>query len=364
MKSYGKAVVTAKLLTLLLVAVGFFSATVFHSSSTSVKAFVAQDKPVATPSNQQPSSKKLDPAAWGGNHAGKPVPEFTQGDECLFCHRNTIGATWQQNAHGVSVRQSEDAPEFVAMVKSQPKLNALANQIEYFMGSRHRVRFLKKDGFGKFAMLDSQAILNAEHKATAWESVEKPTWDKEKYANRCTGCHNTGIDAATKAFSAFGLDCYACHGSVDLNHSNDISLILLSKKRRNDAKVITSICAQCHLRESQSRSTGLPYPNNFVAGDNLFQDLVVNLARAEDEKLNPGDRHIWRNVRDVAVNGDESITCLSCHQIHAVAGANPPTNPTLRHRRILRAPICSECHAADSFKNPKPYTVHSGLCEY
>ena len=90
----------------------------------------------------------------------------------------------------------------------------------------------------------------------------------------------------------------------------------------------------------------------------------MNWAKADDEKLNAGDRHIWRNVRDVAVNGDESITCLSCHQIHAVAGANPPTNPTIRHRRILRAPICSECHAADSFKTPKPYVVHSGLCEY
>lgn len=345
----------AKTLAVILAASVFFAAFGFHPSAASVKTTSTQDKPNAPGAVQTPP-KKLDPAGWGGNHVGKPVPEFIHGDECLFCHRNTTGSTWQQNAHGVTVRQTEDASELVAVLKSQPKLDAFASQIEYFLGSRHRVRFLKKDGYGKFAMLDTQAVLNAEHKAERWEAIEKPTWNKEKFANSCVGCHSTGVDTATKAFSAFGLDCYTCHGSVDLNHGNDTSLILLSKKRRNDAKVITSICAQCHLRESKSRSTGLPYPNNFVAGDNLFQDLTVNWARAEDEKLNPGDRHIWRNVRDVAVNGDESITCLSCHQIHA--------NTSIRHRRILRAPICSECHAADSFKNPKPYTVHSGLCEY
>ncbi|MEO6724573.1 MAG: multiheme c-type cytochrome [Blastocatellia bacterium] len=327
-----------------------------------MKTSSSQDKPTAKSPAQQ--TKKLDPAVWGGNHAGKPVPEYVHGDECLFCHRNTIGATWQNNAHGITIRQREDAPELTALLKTQPKLNDLAEQIEYFLGSRHYVRLMKKEGYGKFSLLNTKAVLTADHKVERWEAADKPAWDKEKFGNNCAGCHATGVEAATKEFAAFGIDCYACHSVVDPNHGNDTSLVLLSKKNRSNVKVITSLCAQCHLRESKSRSTGLPYPNNFVPGDNLFQDLMVNWAKADDEKLNAGDRHIWRNVRDVAVNGEENITCLSCHQIHAVAGANPPTNPTIRHRRILRAPICSECHAADSFKNPKPYVVHSGLCEY
>ena len=32
------------------------------------------------------------------------IPEHVHGDECLFCHRNDIGQTWQQNTHGVSLR--------------------------------------------------------------------------------------------------------------------------------------------------------------------------------------------------------------------------------------------------------------------
>jgi hypothetical protein len=300
--------------------------------------------------------KPIDPKAWGGNHVGKPIPDYVHGDECLFCHRNTIGSTWQNNAHGVDLRQREDAPELTRMLESQPALAEVAKQVEYFLGSRHRVRFLKKDGYGKFAMLSAHAALSANNQPATLIDHEKLAWDKEKFANRCAGCHTTAVDPETRAFSAFGLDCYTCHGSVDLNHTNDISLVLLSKLRRNDAKVITSLCAQCHLRESKSRSTGLLYPNNFVAGDNLFQDLEVDWARADEPKLNPGDRHIWRNARDVALYGDESITCLSCHQIHA--------NSSVKHQRVERTLICAECHQGEGFKDVKKYEVHSPLCEY
>jgi predicted CXXCH cytochrome family protein len=310
-------------------------------------------------SQDSTQNKTVDPKAWGGNHVGKPIPEYVQGDECLFCHRYDVGVTWQKNAHGVAVRKREDAPELAKMLEAQPSLSGVAKQIEYFMGSRHRVRFLKENGYGKFAILIAQADLGEGAQAKLPAKIidgDKLTWDKEKFAARCAGCHATAVDAGAKTFSAFGLDCYVCHGDVDVNHSKDTSLVLLSKKRRNDAKVITSLCAQCHLRESKSRSTGLPYPNNFIAGDNLFQDLDADWTKADDEKLNAGDRHVWRNARDVALYGNESITCLSCHQVHG--------SSSLKHRRILRAAICSECHQNDGFKVVKRYAVHSSLCEY
>lgn len=305
---------------------------------------------------QKNEEKKVDPKAWGGNHIGRPIPDYVHGDECLFCHRYDVGVTWQKNAHGVTVRQREDAPELTKMLEAQPALAGESKVIEYFLGSRHRVRFLKKDGYGKFAILNAQAVLGEKGQATSLIDHEKPVWDKSKFADRCAGCHSTAVDPATKAFSAFGLDCYTCHGVVDLNHSKDTSLVLLSKKRRSDAKAITSLCAQCHLRETKSRSTGLSYPNNFVAGDNLFQDLEVDWSKADDEKLNAGDRHVWRNAREVALYGNETITCLSCHQVHG--------GSSLKHRRVLRASICSECHQGDGFKNVKRYSVQSDLCEY
>lgn len=129
-----------------------------------------------------------------------------------------------------------------------------------------------------------------------------------------------------------GLDCYTCHGDVSLDHTKDTSQIWLSKKRRDDALAVTSICAQCHLRGAVARSTGRAYPNNFIAGDNLFLDYSADFVKADDGSLNPGDRHVWRNVRDVTGNAS-GTTCLSCHSVHG--------NSSAKHRRnLLRLPQC------------------------
>jgi predicted CXXCH cytochrome family protein len=304
----------------------------------------------------------LDPAAWGGNHVGKPFPEFVTGDECLFCHRNTIGTTWQANAHGITVRHREDAPALRRILTEQPKLAPVARDIEFFLGSRHRVRFLKQDARGKFALLPAQAVLTRSDQAQEWIGLESLRWDSDRFANTCAGCHTTAVDPATKTFAAFGLDCFTCHGDVTLDHTRDTSLVWWSAKRRNakdfrEIQAMTSICAQCHVREGRSRSTGLPYPNTFVAGDNLFQDFTVDFSRAEAADVNPGDRHVLRTVRDVVLYGSSTLTCLSCHRVHA--------SSTTKHRLVPRAPVCFDCHDSQGSRlATKVYEVSSRLCEY
>src|SRR5205807_2128167 len=132
----------------------------------------------------------------------------------------------------------------------------------------------------------------------------------------CAGCHATAVDVKERSFAARSLDCYVCHGEVVLEHSKNTALVHLSRKRKDDARVVTSICAQCHIRTGKSRSTGLPYANNFVAGDNLFRDFQVDFSDTALAKLNPGDRHVLENIRDVVILGKEEITCLSCHEVH------------------------------------------------
>src|SRR5215813_3803638 len=300
----------------------------------------------------------VDPASWGGNHVSKPIPEYVHGDECLFCHRNTIGVTWQKNAHGLTVRQGEDAPELQTLAGKLPELSSVVSEIGYFLGSRHRVRFLKKSGYGKFSMLNLSAVIGAIGKGGVIDkaSGDSPSWDKEKFGRRCAGCHASAVDASTNSFAAFGIDCYACHGVATLDHSKDTSLMWLSKTRRDDVRAITSICAQCHVRYGKSRSTGLPYANTFIAGDNLFQDFAVDFAKVDDETLNPADRHVLRNVRDVTVRGDLSTFCLTCHDLHV--------SSTSRHSQARRGAICADCHGTKFTPQVKPYEVHSPLCEY
>src|SRR5260221_189539 len=100
--------------------------------------------------------------------------------------------------------------------------------------------------------------------------------------------------AQTRDPAAWGSD----HVGKALPQTGDSGLMLLSKKRADGPEVITSICAQCHLRGGKSGSTGLPYPNQFVAGDNLFRDFRVDFAKADDPTVNDADRHVYRKVRD------------------------------------------------------------------
>jgi hypothetical protein len=131
----------------------------------------------------------------------------------------------------------------------------------------------------------------------------------------------------------------------------------LSKKRGDSPRVVTSICAQCHLRTGQSKSSSLPYPNNFVAGDNLFRDFQVDLSPLALAKLNPADRHVQENVRDVVILGKDELTCLSCHEIHKTS--------TRKHRLLALGPSCFTCHnETGSKKIRKSFEVHSPTCEY
>jgi predicted CXXCH cytochrome family protein len=286
------------------------------------------------------SAQPLDPAGWGDDHVGKAVPNFTSGDECLFCHRD-VGPGWPTNRHGQTVRAVEaDSPLFKGL-SSSPLLRGVANQVEFVLGGKASRRFMKRSvEHGRLDLLDENAA----------------RWDAQTFGARCAGCHASGVDSGKQTFTAVSLDCFVCHGDVPDQHTTQGSLAVLSPKRKESAAVVTSICAQCHLRGGVSKSSGLPYANHFVAGDNLFRDFRIDLAAAATEKLNPGDRHVHENVRDVVVNGREGVTCLSCHNIHQQSAK--------KHHTVANGAICLNCHTAESKKVRVSYEVHSKTCDY
>ena len=100
--------------------------------------------------------------------------------------------------------------------------------------------------------------------------------------------------------------------------------------------------------------------NRMLAGPTKAEkskDYEVDLSKADDPTLNPGDRHVLRNVRDVAVNGVEFPTCIGCHDLHK--------SSSVKHKRAPRTAICNDCHNAEGpIKGSKPYSVSSALCEY
>jgi len=165
----------------------------------------------------------------------------------------TVADTWQQNPHARTIRVNDDG--------------------DYFIGAKpDHARALKKNGYGKYAI----------------QKPDKSGWEDDKFPLKCAGCHTTALDSETHAFGEPALDCYTCHGIADINHSSNTALMWLSAKHSKDPKLITSNCAQCHLRGGRSKSSGLPYANLFVAGDNLFTDFQFDPKEADNPDLNDG----------------------------------------------------------------------------
>lgn len=302
--------------------------------------------------------KKLDPAAWGEDHVGKEMPDYVTGDQCLFCHRNDIGPTWDKNKHGRTVRFTDkDKPPLNELDKT-PELKKIAQETELIMGRDSLIRFLKPSGeYGKLAMATASLVPAHGQTAAVIKNGDNPTWDKQKFANGCAGCHATAVESKAAAYGAFSLDCYSCHGDVTLDHTNDTRLMHLSRKRGDKPQIVASICAQCHLRGAKSKSTGRPYADQFIAGDNLFKDFQADFSDKFIDSLNPGDRHIYHNIRDIVVEGVEHVTCLTCHEVHV--------NSSAKHTVVRESAMCLDCHKAGEPKNkPIKYEVHSGACEY
>src|SRR5262245_14084927 len=303
---------------------------------------------------QQP--KLLDPAAWGGDHVGKPVANFTSGDECLFCHRD-VGPGWPTNRHGQTIRMADPTLPALSALLEAPQFKSVGGEVGYLMGGRVQQRFLKAAAeHGRLDLLSLRWIPSKTGTDGRLTELEQPQWNTRTFGGRCAGCHATGVDSAKQTFAAASLDCYVCHAEPAEKHTTQASLVMLSPHRKESAAVVTSVCAQCHLRGGVSKSSGLPYPNSFVVGDNLFRDFRIDLSDAAIEGLNPGDRHVQENVRDVILSGRDVVTCLSCHSIHQQSAQ--------KHRDVADGAICLNCHTADSKKTRVRYEVQSKTCDY
>ncbi len=292
------------------------------------------------------------------SHIGTDLPEYITGDECLFCHRRDIGRGWPVNSHQLTLRPINAVPEVATLIERDPDLGHYASQIQFILGHETQQRLLRKSKeYGKLDILSAQLTPVApEEPNLDWINSPPFEWDTSSFAQRCAGCHTTAVDSRTQSYSAIGIDCYACHGDVDLNHTTDTSLVHLSKKRSGSPKEIAATCGQCHIRSGKSKTSGLPYPNNYVVGDALFTDFEVDLSDRALHASPPRERHILASIKD-SLAGKESASCLSCHNIHRASGR--------KHRRQPKTSNCFICHReTDMSLTYSRKEKHHPLCEY
>ena len=329
-----------------------------------VSPTLADDVATKDAANNEPAAIEpaaIEPAAWGSDHVGQTFPEYMTGDECLFCHRK-IGPTWDTNPHQRTFQPATpDAAAINALQQNSPEL---AQETKLLLGAQRMTRFLRRSQqYGKLDLLSAKYRPPSETFAGELLDSDPIDWNPTKFADHCAGCHTTAVDSQAKTFSTISLDCVTCHGLVELDHTDDVSKVLLSTKSL-DPKQVTSICGQCHLRGGTSKSTQLPYPNTFVPGDNLFRDFQVDFSDDFVGRLPVAQQHVYLNVRDVVLRGQHSLTCVSCHQIH--------DGTSQKHQELTDSALCASCHKPgtdnnellESFKLQRGQRPGNQTCEY
>jgi hypothetical protein len=302
-------------------------------------------------------TRRLDPAAWGSDHVDKPGQEYTTGDQCLFCHRDKIGSSWSENRHNLTLRPVDDGSDALNALKKSVAMSVAAD-VKLVLGHERRQRFLKPaKEYGKLDLLSVEWVPSRDGSAGKILNADNAHWNASRFADSCAGCHATAVDPTTKSFSSPSLDCFTCHGHVPADHAKKPELTHLSPRRNDDARVVVSICGQCHIRSGKSKATGRPYATNFVAGDNLFRDFQTDFSDEALRGLSVADRHVMENIRDVVLLGRTSVTCQSCHDVHGQSSK--------KHHRVHKNDRCLACHFAEGPKRErKPFSNFTATCGY
>src|SRR5262245_51998858 len=125
-----------------------------------------------------------DPAAWGTDHVGKPLPEFASGDECLFCHRD-VGPAWPTNRHGQTILTADPASESLTALAQLPNHKSLASEVELILGGKLRQRFLRRSTeHGKLDLLSVQWKPAKSGPEGTLLNTDQPQWDTKTFGQR------------------------------------------------------------------------------------------------------------------------------------------------------------------------------------
>jgi hypothetical protein len=269
---------------------------------------------------------------WGEDHVGQELPEYTTGTECLFCHRDYVAPRWRMNAHNRTMRLAEPDDPAMKSIHQDADRQTIARETEILLGAHQIVRYMKKlPGYGEAAI--SGELWNGAHPSI--RDADRAGWHLQKFNEKCAGCHATAIDPSTASFGSPSLDCYVCHGVLELEHAQQTDQTLFAKKHADDPRVVTSVCGQCHLRGGRSKSSGRPFPTLFVAGDNLFRDFEVDWSDEALVQMDRVDRHIFENARDVMTRSS-TTTCATCHSVHGESSS--------KHQELSVDQSCEVCH--------------------
>src|SRR5262249_17572328 len=138
-------------------------------------AVIALGSMLLSPLASSDPPRRLDPAAWGSDHVGQPIPGYSTGGQWLFCHRG-VGATWVANPPHLTIRDVDEQSPALTALRQLP--GGIADEIKLVLGDQRRQRFLKPaKGYGQLELLSAEWAPPRKDEPGKLISTANPHWD-------------------------------------------------------------------------------------------------------------------------------------------------------------------------------------------
>jgi predicted CXXCH cytochrome family protein len=245
---------------------------------------------------------------------------------CMMCHKAThptIVKGFQKSAHFKAMQNAADENAIVGDFSTNTAFKK--DQVAFVLGS----------GRTEQAYLDAKfQVLPA-----TWD-VKSKTWKPAQAVDgstQCIGCHVTGYNADTKAYTNLGVGCESCHGPGSEHVASPKTVTPVKPKNLTPA-LSAMICGSCHS-VGKDPTGKYAFPVGYRPGDDLTKFFVDAKPTMPGRNQQYSD---WITSKHAKAN----VTCETCHNPH---NEDLNADDTSKYPHQLRKPIndqCLGCHAA------------------
>ncbi len=283
-------------------------------------------------------------------HPKSGAATYVTSSACMDCHQEE-GHSWVRTLHPKMFRPvTSDADILGDFTSSDPLLTFSRDAVQYVVGNRWEQVYVTMTD-GEYHPLPARWFI----KQQKWVPYKVDSWQTFNMSKNCNGCHTTGFDPATFAFSEFGIGCESCHGpgSRHVAHNRKRTSWrckichlrpagTVNKQKDIILSVSSTVCGQCHNRGknkpfSSQDTPVFNFPVQYVPGEDLAKSFTPLTPEKDKE-----NKYWWGN--GIAKKRHQEFADWGKSN-HAKALTNLRRNHTLMMGDLDES--CLQCHSTD-----------------
>ena len=306
-------------------------------------------------------------------HRATPGNFTGNSSSCGVCHKEQY-ALWANTTHTSKLITRDDAQ---ARDYPTPPGGYDWADVSFVIGSKWKIRYVNDTGY--IITNGGKNQFNVDDQV--WTDYNKDT--VKKY--NCGHCHATGYlssvndtvkepfrtlrnqgqlpdgvydNSQTPGFKGYwaenSVGCEACHGN---GGDHVLSPSKLNIRNASVVRNTPEICGDCHSRAQASKygeyDNFKPYPdgvNDSLLNETLYDDSPMPTV---NYSLTGGHHEQWEDMK-ASVHANNSVSCVSCHNSHAVSNPAYAGGPTgkikFNNGTVYPAAVtqtCTSCHALE-----------------